>query len=128
LCSSNNQAVLLELALINWAVHKAIQKGYTPIITPDVTKTDVLEGCGFQPRDESSQTYILKDESLDLSLIGTSEAPIAGMLANEVLFKDKLPLRYVAYSHCFRKEAGRGMVAKGIYRLHQFSKVELFAF
>lgn len=123
-----NQAALLEMALINWATHKAVQKGFIPINTPDITRTDVLEGCGFQPRDESSQTYHVKDENLELSLIGTSEAPLAGMLANEVLHRNNLPLKYVAFSHCFRKEAGRGAIAKGLYRLHQFSKVELFAF
>lgn len=122
------QAALLEMALVNWAMHKAISKGYQPIITPDITKTDVLEGCGFQPRDESGQTYRLRDDNLDLALIGTSEAPLAGMMANEIIHKKELPLKYVAYSHCFRKEAGRGADAKGIYRLHQFTKVELFTF
>lgn len=123
-----NQAALLEMALINWAISKAVSKGFTPITTPDVTRTDVLEGCGFQPRDESGQTYRLVDDGLDLALIGTSEAPVAGMLANEILHKKDLPLKFVAFSHCFRKEAGRGAVSKGIYRLHQFSKVELFTF
>jgi seryl-tRNA synthetase len=123
-----NQAALLELALINFGMSKAIKKGFTPILTPDVTQTDVLEGWGFQPRDESGQTYRIMDQNMDLSLIGTSEAPIAGMLANEMLYENQLPLKYVAFSHCFRKEAGRGALAKGIYRLHQFSKVELFVF
>ena len=61
-------------------------------------------------------------------MIGTSEIPIAGMYANEILNKEALPIKYVATSHCFRKEAGRGELSKGIYRLHQFSKVEMFAF
>ncbi|CAI2365143.1 unnamed protein product [Moneuplotes crassus] len=123
-----NQAALLEMALVNWALSKAISRGFNPIITPDVTKVDVLEGCGFQPRDEAGQTYIIQDDNTELALIGTSEAPLAGMLANEILFQKDFPLKYAAYSHCFRKEAGRGAVAKGMYRLHQFSKVELFVY
>ena len=121
-----NHAALLELALINWAMKKGVKKGYTPILTPDVSKTEVLEGCGFQPRDESSQTYHIEEKNINLSLIGTSEAPLAGMHANELLFQKDLPKKYIAYSHWFRKEAGRGAIAKGLYRLHQFSKVEMF--
>lgn len=94
-----NQAALLEMAIVNWAMSKAISKGFTPIITPDVTRVDVLEGCGFQPRDEAGQTYIIKDDNVDLALIGTSEAPIAGMLANEVLYQNEFPIKYVGYSH-----------------------------
>lgn len=123
-----NQAALLELALVNFGVSKALKHGFSPILTPDMVKTDVLEGCGFQPRDESSQTYHIEDKNIALSLIGTSEAPLAGMFANEILNKNDLPLKFVAFSHCFRKEAGRGVSSKGLYRLHQFSKVELFVF
>ena len=121
-----NHAALLELALVNWAMKKGVKKGYTPILTPDVSRTEVLEGCGFQPRDESSQTYHIEEKNINLSLIGTSEAPLAGMHANELLFQKDLPKKYIAYSHWFRKEAGRGAIAKGLYRLHQFSKVEMF--
>ena len=94
-----NQAALLEMAIVNWAMSKAISKGFSPIITPDITRVDVLEGCGFQPRDESGQTYRLTEEGGNLALIGTSEAPLAGMLSNELLFKNQLPLKYAAYSH-----------------------------
>ena len=97
------------------------------MVTPDICHSIVKEGCGFNPRDDSSQIYTLSDES-DLCLIGTSEAPIAGMFSNEILKESSLPLKYVAYSHCFRKEAGKGGMSKGIYRLHQFAKVEMFAF
>lgn len=119
-----NEAAQLELALSNWALNFVARKGYTPITTPDIARQQVVEACGFQPRDASSQVYHLT-ESEDC-LIGTAEIPLAGMYANELLRKDLLPAKFVAFSHCFRKEAGKGEHSKGLYRLHQFSKVEMF--
>ena len=91
----------------------------------------MVEACGFQPRDASSQVYHLssgahhtQDEEC---LIGTAEIPLAGMYAHEMLRREALPGKMVAFSHCFRKEAGKGEHSKGLYRLHQFSKVEMFA-
>ena len=87
-----------------------------------------MEACGFQPRDASSQVYHLEHSGDDQEcLIGTAEIPLAGMHANEVLRRDALPERMVAFSHCFRREAGKGEHSRGLYRLHQFSKVEMFA-
>ena len=125
-----NEAAILELALCNYAMHKLMKRGYTPITTPDIVRQQVVEACGFQPRDASSQVYHLHKESHASPqdcLIGTSEIPLAGMYANELLKKELLPAKFVAFSHCFRKEAGKGEASKGLYRLHQFSKVEMFA-
>ena len=121
-----NEAAILELALVNWALNLVAKKGFTPMTTPDLAKTPILEACGFQPRDDSSQVYQL-DGKADC-LIGTAEIPLAGMFTQDLLRESALPLKYVAYSHCFRKEAGRGQHSQGLYRLHQFSKVEMFAF
>ncbi|CAG9325024.1 SERS [Blepharisma stoltei] len=121
-----NEAALIELGLINWAMQNVVKKGFTPITTPDICKQEIASGCGFQPRDPSGQMYNLADNKL--CLIGTAEISIAGMFAETVINADKLPMKYAGFSHCFRMEAGRGQVSKGLYRLHQFSKVEMFAF
>ncbi len=94
--------------------------------TPDLARTPVVEACGFQPRDDAGQIYQL--EGQNDCLIGTAEITVAGMFQGEILSRDALPAKYVAFSHCFRKEAGRGESSKGLYRLHQFSKVEMFGF
>lgn len=121
-----NEAAMLELALINWALQQVVKRGYTPITTPDICKQEIAAGCGFQPRDPAGQMYNLADNKL--SLIGTSEIALAGMLSDTVVPLDSLPQKYAGFSHCFRMEAGRGQSSKGLYRLHQFSKVEMFAF
>ena len=121
-----NEAALLELALINWATNLVAKKGFTPVTTPDLARTPVVEACGFQPRDAAGQIYQL--DGLSECLIGTAEITVAGMLQGEILSREALPAKYVAFSHCFRKEAGRGESSKGLYRLHQFSKVEMFGF
>ena len=125
-----NEAALMEMALSSWAMSKLVAKGFTAVTTPDITHGSVLEGCGFSPRDDSSQVYWLEHDhrSPDLCLIGTSEAKMAGMFANEIIEEKALPIKLAAFSHCFRKEAGKGGMSKGIYRLHQFSKVEMFMF
>lgn len=124
-----NEAVLLELALVQYAMQKLVQRGFTPIITPDLAKVDVLEGIGFAPRDnaETRQVYTIADS--DLCLIATAEITLGGMHRDEILDEAKLPLKYVGLSHCFRTEAGAaGRDTRGLYRVHQFTKVEMFAF
>jgi seryl-tRNA synthetase len=125
-----NEAVLLELALVQYAVQALIKEGYTPIITPDLARADVLEGIGFIPRDpnpETRQVYAIADS--DLCLIATAEITLGGMHRNQTFDELELPKRYVGVSHCFRTEAGApGRDTRGLYRVHQFTKVEMFAF
>jgi seryl-tRNA synthetase len=125
-----NEAVLLELALIQYAMHKLVAEGYTPVITPDLARVEVLEGIGFIPRDpdpEKRQVYTIADS--DLCLIATAEITLGGMHRDKILSEADLPQRYVGLSHCFRTEAGApGRDTRGLYRVHQFTKVEMFAF
>ncbi len=119
--------MLLDLALQQFALRKLIEHGFTPIITPDLARNSVLEGIGFSPRGEETQIYSVEDS--DLSLIGTAEITLGGMHADELLDEPALPIKYVGLSHCFRTEAGAaGRASKGLYRVHQFTKVEMFAF
>lgn len=120
-----NAGALLELALINWAMANAARKGFTLMTTPDVARESVVEGCGFQPRGEASQIYRIEDS--DLCLAGTSEILLGGYYAGQILKEEELPVKMAAYSHCFRKEVGAaGSTTRGLYRVHQFSKVEMF--
>lgn len=122
-----NEAVILDLALTRYAMDMAIKEGYTPLITPDLARNTVLEGIGFNPRGNESQIYNI--DGTDLGLIATSEITVGGMLMDKILNEEELPLKFVALSHCFRREAGSaGQESKGLYRVHQFSKVELFQF
>src|SRR5579871_669727 len=122
-----NEAVLLELALVQYAMGMLIAEGYTPIITPDVARNDVLEGIGFIPRGPETQIYSL--ENTDLCLIATAEITLGGMHRDQIFDELQLPIKYVGLSHCFRTEAGApGRDTRGIYRVHQFTKVEMFAF
>jgi seryl-tRNA synthetase len=125
-----NEAVLLELALVQYAMQTLIKEGYTPIITPDVARAEVLEGIGFLPRDpnpETRQVYAIADS--DLCLIATAEITLGGMCRDKVFDELELPRKYVGLSHCFRTEAGApGRDTRGLYRVHQFTKVEMFAF
>ncbi len=122
-----NEAVILDMALTRYAFDMAMKEGYTPLITPDLARESILEGIGFNPRGEESQIYQISDT--DLCLIATSEITVGGMLKDTIIDADKLPLKFVALSHCFRREAGAsGQESKGLYRVHQFSKVELFQF
>jgi seryl-tRNA synthetase len=124
-----NEAVLLELALIQYAMGKLVSKGWTPVITPDLARVEVLEGIGFQPRDnaETRQVYLVQDS--DLCLVGTAEITLGGMHRDQVFDAPQLPRRYVGLSHCFRTEAGAaGRDTRGLFRVHQFTKVEMFAF
>jgi seryl-tRNA synthetase len=133
-CYLRNEAALFELALINWAMQKLVRRGFTPILTPDLAHQSMVESCGFQPRGSNSQIYSVGIgqgsgcRQTDLCLIGTSEITLAGLHADQVLTETQLPLKQVGFSHCFRAEAGSlGSAARGLYRLHQFSKVEMFA-
>lgn len=132
------EAALLELALIQYAMSRATAKGFMPVITPDVVQADVAMACGFQPRTqegkkEAGQIYRLDKEvtgtrSPELCLVGTAEIPLAGMHLNKIIPADQLPLKTVAFGRSFRAESGaRGAESRGLYRVHQFSKVELFA-
>jgi seryl-tRNA synthetase len=125
-----NEAVLLEMALVQYAMQTLIGEGYTPIITPDVARVEVLEGIGFIPRDpdpEKRQIYSLSDT--DLCLIATAEITLGGMHRDQIFDELDLPKKYVGLSHCFRTEAGApGRDTRGLYRVHQFTKVEMFVF
>lgn len=122
-----NEAVLLELALVQYAMNTLIREGYTPVITPDVARVDVLEGIGFIPRGPETQIYSL--ENTDLCLIATAEITLGGMHRDQIFDDLQLPIKYVGLSHCFRTEAGApGRDTRGLYRVHQFTKVEMFAF
>ncbi|KAF8167687.1 hypothetical protein B0H34DRAFT_682692 [Crassisporium funariophilum] len=129
-----HEAALLELALTNYAMSVAIEHGYTPVTTPDVVRSDIAIRCGFQPRDDSdppvSHMYQLSSTnsaSPELVLSGTAEIPLGGMFANKIFSSLELPLKYVGVGHAFRSEAGaRSADTRGLYRVHQFTKVELF--
>lgn len=125
----------LEMALIQFAMHKATERGFSPVITPDIVRTSVAYGCGFQPRkSEASQIYDVSTASTvnttapKLCLTGTAEIPLAGLFAQKMLKEEELPQRVVGFGRAFRAEAGHGSAEeRGLYRVHQFSKVELFA-
>lgn len=120
-------AVLLEFALLQFGVEFLIGKGYVPHITPDLAKSRYYLGTGYQPKGDEAQIYEIDGE--DLGLIATAEVTMAGLHADEVLRKADMPLRYAAISHCFRKEAGAyGKYSKGLYRVHQFTKLEMFVY
>ncbi len=120
-------AVLLELGLVRYALDTLIEHGYEPAITPDLARDEALIGTGFMPRGPETQIYSVEDS--DLSLIATAEIPLAGSLAGEILDGERLPIRLAGLSHCFRTEAGsHGRASRGLYRVHQFTKVEMFAF
>lgn len=119
---------LLELSLINFAMQKLIKKGFLPVITPNVAKQRNVVGCGFQARsDKERQIYQVDGEDLDL--IATAEITLVGMHTDEILNIDNLPIKYVGYSSCYRKEIGSyGKDVRGILRVHEFRKVEMVVF
>ena len=128
-----NEAALLELSLVLWAMKELNggAHGFTPIAPPDVALDEIVARCGFQPRDSAeagaSQIYSLTDTAM--SLVGTAEISLAGMKSGTVFEEATLPRKFAGFSHCFRREAGaRGAHNRGLYRVHQFSKVEMFAF
>lgn len=118
--------VRLELALVQWAMAKLTGKGFEPVIPPVLVKEPALVGTGFLP-DTEKQIYHLPAD--DLYLVGTSEVALASMHANEILEREELPIRYAGFSPCFRREAGKaGAADKGLFRVHQFDKIEMFTF
>ena len=122
-----NEAVLLELALQQYAVNRLIRAGFTPMSTPDLARNDVLQGTGYIPRGNETQIYSI--EKTDLSLVATAEITLGGLLAGQTVEAEKLPMKFCGTSHCFRTEAGAaGKASRGLYRVHQFTKVEMFAF
>jgi seryl-tRNA synthetase len=117
---------LLEFALVNYAIQSALKNGFTPVIPPVLVNPAAMEGTGFLGQAAENVYRIEKD---DVYLVGTSEVPLAAMHMDEILPADKLPLRYAGYSSCFRREAGTyGKDTRGIIRVHQFDKVEMFTF
>tara|TARA_B100000579_G_scaffold120394_1_gene96877 strand:- start:147 stop:1400 length:1254 start_codon:yes stop_codon:yes gene_type:complete len=118
--------VKIEFNLVSWALNKLSEKGFTPTVPPVLVRENALYGTGFFP-DDAEQVYEIPND--DLFLVGTSEVPLAALHTNEVLNIKKLPLRYAGFSTCFRREAGTyGKDTTGIFRVHQFDKVEMFSF
>ena len=122
-----NDAVFLEQALIQYALNTLRKHGFTPFITPDIAKEEVIKGIGFNPRGNDSNVYAIEEEGT--CLVATAEITLGGYHSGEILDKSKLPLFYCGLSHCFRREAGAaGQFSKGLYRVHQFDKVEMFVY
>ena len=118
--------VKIELSLVSWVLDKLSNKQFTPTIPPVLVREEALFGTGFFP-DDAEQVYEIPKD--DLYLVGTSEVPLAALHANEILDLESLPLRYAGFSTCFRREAGTyGKDTTGIFRVHQFDKVEMFSF
>src|SRR5438874_6020863 len=117
---------LLELALYRFALDRLVTRGFTPVLPPVLVREEAMYGTGFFPTEEVNIYAVERDE---LYLVGTSEVPIAAMHGGEILGTDTLPLRYAGYSTCFRREAGAaGRDTRGMFRVHQFDKVEMFVF
>ncbi len=119
------EAVLLDLALQRLALELLRGEGFELVTTPDLAKAEIVDGLGYNPRGPETQIYSIADS--DLCLIGTAEIPLGGLFAGEILEEAVLPVKLAGLSHCFRTEAGSyGRESKGLYRVHQFSKVEMF--
>ena len=117
---------MLEFALVNYAITSANKAGFTPVIPPVLVNPSAMEGTGFLGQAAENVYHLEKD---DVYLVGTSEVPLAAMHMDEILAAEKLPMRYAGYSTCFRREAGTyGKDTRGIIRVHQFDKVEMFSF
>jgi seryl-tRNA synthetase len=124
--SLTGEAVLLELALVQWVVSKLVTDGFTPVVPPVLVREAAMEEAGFFPTDRN-QVYEV--DGGDLFLVGTSEVPLAALGRGERFAEDALPVRYAGISTCFRREAGTyGKDTTGIFRVHQFDKIEMFAF
>ena len=122
-----NEAVLLELALQQYSLEMLIGEGFVPMITPDLARGEVLQGVGFIPRGPETQIYSI--ENSDLNLVATAEITLGGLYSGEVIDANELPIKLCGISHCYRTEAGAaGRASRGLYRVHQFTKVEMFAF
>ena len=118
---------LLELALVMFAMELLGKEGFTPAITPDLAKSRYYLGTGYMPKGDEAQTYTISGQ--DLGLIATAEVTLAGKHADEIIPEEALPVKYIGYSHCFRQEAGAyGRYSRGLYRVHQFTKAEMFIY
>ena len=118
--------VKIEFNLVSWALNKLSEKGFIPTVPPVLVRENALYGTGFFP-DDAEQVYEVPND--DLYLAGTSEVPLAALHSNEIINMEELPLRYAGFSTCFRREAGTyGKDTTGIFRVHQFDKVEMFSF
>lgn len=124
---TRNEAVMLEFALLTYVAQKLAARGYVLTITPDMARSQFYLGTGYLPKGDEAQTYVIEDE--DLGLIATAEVTLAGQFANEILDEKQLPVKFLGYSHAFRREQGAyGRYSHGLYRVHQFTKAELFIF
>ncbi|MCH7751537.1 MAG: serine--tRNA ligase [Planctomycetes bacterium] len=122
-----NEAALLELALQQYAMELLVGAGFVPMITPDLARGEILQGIGFIPRGPETQIYSI--ENHDLNLVATAEITLGGLYSGEVIDAEQLPIKLCGISHCFRTEAGAaGRASRGLYRVHQFTKIEMFAF
>jgi seryl-tRNA synthetase len=122
-----NDVVLLELALQRYALDVLLKEGFTPMTTPDLARNEVLQGIGFIPRGPETQIYSI--DGSDLSLVATAEITLGGLFSGQTIDVEELPLKLCGVSHCFRTEAGAaGRASRGLYRVHQFTKVEMFAY
>lgn len=118
---------LLEFALVDYALQLLNKEGFIPAITPDLAKSRYYLGTGYMPKGKEAQIYTINDQ--DLGLIATAEITIAGLHADEIIPEQNLPLKYAGYSHAFRQEAGAyGKYSHGLYRVHQFTKTEMFIY
>jgi seryl-tRNA synthetase len=121
-----NEAALLELSLQRYALDLATAEGFVPYVTPDLARSSVVDAMAFSPRGPETQIYSVADAGLDL--IGTAEITLGGLYLETLVDESELPIRLAGISHCYRTEAGSaGRESKGLYRVHQFSKVEMFA-
>lgn len=124
---AKNDLVRLNQALLNYGIDVVTKHGFTLLETPDMAKMEILEGAGFNPRGEETQIYSIANT--DLCLVGTAEITVGGFHKDEILDLSQGPKKYVALSHCFRTEAGAyGRTSKGLYRVHQFTKLEMFIY
>ena len=113
--------------MVRFAFDLLSKEGFLPVITPDLAKARYYLGTGYAPKGNEAQTYTIEGE--DLGLVATAEVTLAGKHADEVLIEEQLPIKYIGYSHCFRQEAGAyGKYSKGLYRVHQFTKAEMFIY
>ena len=121
-----NEAVFLELALQRYALDLVVAAGFTAHLTPDLARSQIVDAMAFSPRGPETQIYSI--ENADLDLIGTAEITLGGLFLDSLVDEAELPIRLAGVSHCYRTEAGSaGRESKGLYRVHQFSKVEMFA-
>lgn len=122
-----NEGALLEMALQQYAMELLVGEGFIPTITPDLARGEIVAGVGFIPRGPETQIYSI--ENNDLNLVATAEITLGGLYADQVIDEEDLPIKLCGISHCFRTEAGAaGRASRGLYRVHQFTKVEMFAF